>query len=205
MSPTERRALLTLLGLGVGGHLLRAGDPEGAPAGEALAALIAPDGPGDPLAHRDTSLALARPLAAGERIDPDRAGVRELRRLPGVGPVLAAAIVADREKRGAFGGIEGLDRVPGIGPGTLARLEPHLTFSSGLAEARAVGGGARMDLNRASEAELRRIPGIGAVRARAIVAFRDSVGPFRDASDFRRVGGLPAELIERLGALLHPP
>src|SRR5690606_2369918 len=138
MSPAERRALLTLLGLGVGGHLLRAGDSAGAPPGEALAALIAPDGPGDPLAHRDPSIALARPLGQGERIDADRAGLRELERLPGVGPALAGRIVADREARGAFGGIEGLDRVPGIGPAMLARLAPHLTFSGRSAEARAV-------------------------------------------------------------------
>ena len=205
VSPAERRALFTLLGLGVGGHLLRAGDPADAPPGDALAGLIAPDGPGDPLAHRDSSIVLSRPLAAGERIDVDRAGVAELQRLPGVGPALARRIVADREKGGAFGGIQGRDRVPGIGPATLSKLEAHLTFSGVSSEASAVGGSARIDLNRATEAELRRIPGIGAVRARAIVAFRDSAGPFREESDLSRVGGLPSELIGRLGALLHPP
>jgi competence protein ComEA len=36
--------------------------------------------------------------------------------LPGVGPVLARRIIADREQRGPFGSIANLRRVKGIGP-----------------------------------------------------------------------------------------
>ena len=45
----------------------------------------------------------SKPLAEGERIDPNRASEEELDRLPGVGPSLARAIVADREANGRFG------------------------------------------------------------------------------------------------------
>ena len=38
-----------------------------------------------------------RPLEADERIDPNRAGVTDLDRLPGVGPATARAIVAARD------------------------------------------------------------------------------------------------------------
>lgn len=205
MSPTERRALLTLLGLGLTGHLLRAGDPAQAPPGTAIAALIDPAGDGDPLAHRDSSEALGRPLDPGERVDADRAGVRELDRLPGVGPGLARRIVADRESLGAFGDIARLDRVPGIGPATLARLAPHLTFSGVAAEASSSGSADRLALNDATAAELERLPGIGTARAREIVAFRDSAGPFRHAGELRRVPGIPDAVVERLLPKLHPP
>ena len=128
MSPTERRALLMLLALGLAGQGVRwwVGRP-GEPPGqvELLAALP----PKSPLAHRDSVLALARPLEPGERIDADRATAPELARLPRVGLALAKTIVAEREAKGPFGSLQGLDRVPGIGPGLLAAIAPHVTFS----------------------------------------------------------------------------
>lgn len=205
MSPTERRALVTLLILGVAGHLLRAGDGPGDLPGARMAALLDPAGDGDPLAHRDSSAELARPLGDGERIDADRADVRQLGRLPGVGPALARRIVANRESLGAFGGIGGLDRVPGIGPATLARLAPHLTFSGRAAEALTRDTIRLVSLNDASVAELELLPGIGAARARAIVAFRDSAGPFRHATELDRVPGISNALMKRLLPRLHPP
>ena len=55
-------------------------------------------------------------------LDIDRASIPEWIRLPGIGPALAARIVADREARGPFGAPEGLLRVPGIGPKTLDKI-----------------------------------------------------------------------------------
>jgi competence protein ComEA len=129
MSSTERRALLLLVSLGLAGQAIRwwATRPGEAPGQIELLAALPPK---SPLAHRDSILALARPLAPGERLDPDRATAAELARLPRVGLGLAKAIVADRERRGPFGGLEGLDRVPGIGPGMLAAIGPHLRFGS---------------------------------------------------------------------------
>ena|SRR5687767_919444 len=66
----------------------------------------------------------APPRAAS--LDVDRASVDDLIRLPGIGPALAARIVADRVAHGAFGGPEGLLRVPGIGVKTLARIRGFL-------------------------------------------------------------------------------
>lgn len=196
MSPTERRALLVVLALGVGGHLLRgarlAETPP--PAVTALDSLPA----GDPLAHRDLSRASAAPLGADERIDADRADAATLQRLPGVGPALARRIVADRESLGAFGGLSGFDRVSGVGPGMLARLAPHLSFSRRPADPRGGVGTGRIALNRATVSELDALPGVGLVRARAIVAFRDSAGPFGDASDLVRVPGISVGLARRI-------
>jgi len=59
-------------------------------------------------------------------IDVDRADEAMLLRLPGIGPALAARIVADRAARGPFGSPDGLLRVPGIGPKTLFRIRGYL-------------------------------------------------------------------------------
>ncbi|TWU59150.1 ComE operon protein 1 [Rubripirellula tenax] len=66
-------------------------------------------GPGSPL---------TRPLL----IDLNEAGTNELSLIPGVGPVLAHRIVADRDQNGNFASIEDLDRVHGVGPKTLDSL-----------------------------------------------------------------------------------
>ena len=59
-------------------------------------------------------------------IDMERAQASDWERLPGIGPALAARIVADRAERGPFGTLEGLLRVRGIGPRTLDRIRPYL-------------------------------------------------------------------------------
>ena len=72
------------------------------------------------------------PRGAAERtaalgsLEVDRATAADWERLPGIGPALAARIVADRAAHGPFRGPEGLLRVRGIGPKTLDRLRPFL-------------------------------------------------------------------------------
>ena len=46
----------------------------------------------------------------------------DLERLPGVGPSLAQAILAYRDRNGPFADPGELERVPGIGPKLAARL-----------------------------------------------------------------------------------
>lgn len=58
----------------------------------------------------------------GGALDINTATAAELELLPRIGPKLAAAIVADREARGAFKSVDDLDRVPGIGARTVERL-----------------------------------------------------------------------------------
>ena len=55
-------------------------------------------------------------------IDLNAADARELAALPGVGPGLAAAVVAHRARHGRFRHAEDLLAVPRIGPRTLRRL-----------------------------------------------------------------------------------
>ena len=64
------------------------------------------------------------------RIDLDQAGVDELAALPGVGPSLAAAIVADRQAKGSFKTLTELDRVRGVGPAILQQIKPFVLQSN---------------------------------------------------------------------------
>jgi len=58
--------------------------------------------------------------------------------------------------------------------------------------------GAAVDLNRASQAELESLPGIGPVKAEAILAYRRQHGPFRRLEELQRVPGIGPATVNRL-------
>lgn len=88
--------------------------------------------------------ATRRPLTSP--VDVDRATLAELQDLPGIGPSLAARIIADRNANGPFGTIAALDGVSGVGPTLINKLAPHVTFSGPPrpSSANGSGGGARL-------------------------------------------------------------
>lgn len=59
-------------------------------------------------------------------LDVNAASAEELELLPGIGPSVASAIVADRADRGPFRTVDDLDRVRGIGPALVSRVRPHV-------------------------------------------------------------------------------
>ncbi len=64
--------------------------------------------------------AAPRPVNINEATGP------ELVALPGIGPAMAARIIAYRREHGRFTSVEELDGVKGIGPATLQRLRPFV-------------------------------------------------------------------------------
>ncbi len=56
----------------------------------------------------------------------NKAGVDDLTRLPGIGPALAARVVAYRDSHGTFLAPESLLNVPGIGKSKLEDLKPYI-------------------------------------------------------------------------------
>jgi competence protein ComEA len=170
----------------------------------------------------------AQPLRPGERIDPNRASADELRRLPRVGPALAERIVAHREEHGPFHSLADVDAVSGIGPALLSGIAPHLELPAAAGAAGAAGGTATsaahaqgppaaagragsagstlpvpLDVNRATAAELQRLPGVGPVLAQRIVEWRDTHGPFRTTAELERVPGIGPKMRERLAPLVR--
>jgi competence ComEA-like helix-hairpin-helix protein len=74
-----------------------------------------------------------RVAAAREKIDPNVASAASLRRLGGIGPARAEAIVAYARTHGpgAFATAADLAKVRGIGPATVRRIAPHLALPPG--------------------------------------------------------------------------
>jgi len=163
----------------------------------------------------------ARPLAPGERIDPNAATEEELDRLPRVGPGQARKIVAWRQAHGPFRTLAELDSVPGVGAALLAAVAPYLTLAPAPAapsraetatppaaaepSAAPAGGSAAgvVDLNRASVEELRTLPGIGPALAARVVAWRAANGPFHSADELEKVPGIGRKTATRLRPLVR--
>jgi competence ComEA-like helix-hairpin-helix protein len=153
------------------------------------------------------------PLAPGERIDPNRADALQLDRLPRVGAAMAERLVAWRGEHGPFRTLADLDAVPGVGPTLLESLAPHLTLPvappraprerpSGGARLEGAADGEKVELNRATEAELEALPGIGPALAARIVAWREEHGPFARIEDLAPVPGIGPALLDRLAPLV---
>lgn len=69
------------------------------------------------------------PGAAGEGSGPvslSSATAAQLETLDGVGPALAARIIAWRDANGGFASVDQLDEVPGIGPARMEALRPRV-------------------------------------------------------------------------------
>jgi comEA protein len=60
-----------------------------------------------------------------------------------------------------------------------------------------------LDLNQADEEELALLPGIGPVRARAIVEYRREHGDFTSVEELTRVKGLGPKTVQRIADMLR--
>jgi competence protein ComEA len=148
-------------------------------------------------------------------IDLNRAGAAEFQQLPGVGPRLANRIAEYRDARGGFRTADDLRSVPGIGPARLERVRPWIHADGGAA---ADDGGKEppiaakppsalpkkaealkepVDLNRATAAELQKLPGVGLKLAQRILDER-AKAPFAGVDELRRVSGIGPKTLEKL-------
>ncbi len=158
---------------------------------------------------RPTDAPTSPVAVAPKPIDLNTADRAELEQLPGVGPSLADAILSHRREAGAFRSVDELGAVHGVGDKTLAKLRPLLTVTEPGAEklerkptppvvAPSAGkiqpGESRVNVNTASEAELQRLPKVGPVTAKAIVAAR----PFKSVDDLDRVKGIGKKTLDSL-------
>lgn len=62
--------------------------------------------------------------------------------------------------------------------------------------------GGRLNINRASAEELTALPGIGEVKAKAIVSYRERYGSFKRIEDLLQVQGIGSATLERIRPLI---
>ncbi len=142
-------------------------------------------------------------------IDIRTASKEELCLLPGIGEKRADDIIAFRQKQG-FSSVNQIMLVKGIGKATYEKMKPSLLIfgddsplekkagSSGSKTKRATGDKdvpkdeltAPVDLNKASLAEICTLSGIGEVKGKAIIAYREANGGFKSIDEITKVKGI---------------
>jgi competence ComEA-like helix-hairpin-helix protein len=85
---------------------------------------------------------------------------------------------------------------------TFAVLVLGLVLLAGGAQAGTEGASALLDLNRATADQLETLPGVGAVKAAAILAERDSRGGFQSMEELEAVRGIGPSLVAKLRPLV---
>lgn len=79
-----------------------------------------------PLHKARRARSAARGAGTPRQVALNAASLEELDALPGIGPAIAADILAYRGRHGGFRSLDELREVPGIGERKLSRLRPHL-------------------------------------------------------------------------------
>lgn len=93
-----------------------------------------------PVAAASSPNATRARASPGEPVYINHASVDELRRLPGVGPKRAEAILALRQRLGRFQRVEDLLRIKGIGRGAVKKWRPLVRLDTPAAPGSADGG-----------------------------------------------------------------
>lgn len=164
---------------------------------------------------------LEQQAALSPRLDLNRADHAQLRQLPQVGDSLASRIEEYRRTNGGFRSVDELQNVEGIGPTRMYALRHLVTVSiDGPAEAapakpsavrrvsykkttsatkttrrkKGEGLAGLIDINSATEQELRQLPGIGPTLAQRIIEAR----PFPSVGDLKRVRGIKDKMLNKL-------
>ena len=120
-------------------------------------------------------------------VDINSADTALLKRIPGIASYRARQIIRYRERLGGFASIEQLAEIEGMPADELANW-----FNVGSGVYR------RININKATVAEMGKHPYIGFARARAINDYRHNFGTLHDLNELSLVNGFDEKAIQRL-------
>lgn len=136
-------------------------------------------------------------------INLNSASGMQLELLKGIGSTKADAIIAYRQKNGPFKSVGDIMNVSGIGPATYDKIKDRLTLGematnqskTSPSDSKEQG---KIDINSCTQSELEKLSGIGPVKAKSIIEYREQIGSFRHCQDLLLVKGIGEKTLENL-------
>ena len=128
-------------------------------------------------------------------------------KLKGIGPVLTGRILKFRSNEMGFGSVEQVGQTYGLDSMTFSSLKHLLIFrdSTYLELKKAIRNSVvPIHINEATPKEWQRLPGIGSVLSKRIVAYRTRLGGLQSHLDLKNVYGLPEETYLSILPFLRP-
>lgn len=136
-------------------------------------------------------------------VNINTASLEELQRLPGIGSAKAMAVVQYRSVFGEFAYIGEIKNVSGIGDSVFDGICDYITVGDVsplpveyVEEYPEIQEELFLDINTATFSELCRLPGIGEVKARAVIEYRESCGDFYSIEEIKNVSGIGDKTFE---------
>ncbi|WP_232617982.1 ComEA family DNA-binding protein [Thermosipho africanus] len=132
-------------------------------------------------------------------IDLNKADLEQLMSLPGIGTVKAKAIISYRQAHGNFNSIDDLINVTGIGPSTLEKIRDYVTVSkTNEVQINMNNELKKININKADEKQLEKLPGIGPTKAKRIIEYREKNGKFNSLNELLNVNGIGPKTLEKI-------
>lgn len=128
-------------------------------------------------------------------VDINTADTTRLQMLRGIGSVFANRIVKYRALLGGFVNTEQLLEVYGMTEDRYLSIEPHITLSKSNVK--------MLLINLASLDDLRHHPYIDYYQARAIINYRNTVGPIRNSEDLMKISLLDENTIRKIAPYIQ--
>lgn len=125
-----------------------------------------------------------------KKSDINKASIEELRKVYGIGEKLSARIIKYRTRLGGFTTESQLEKVYGLKPEVIQKVWKRFYIGEITIS--------KIDINKATIEELRKVYGIGEKLSARIVKYRTKLGGFVTESQIDDVYGLKPEVIEKL-------
>lgn len=134
-------------------------------------------------------------------VDLNKATVAELEAVKNIGQAKAKAIVEYREKNNGFKKVEDLKNISGIGDKIYEQIKSEFVVNVAAEKASGKGFAGVVNINTADEKTLTSLPGVGDVKAKAIIDQR-AKAPFKSVDDLANVKGFSKATVDKLRANL---
>lgn len=127
-------------------------------------------------------------------VDINSADSISLKEIRGIGPYLAYAIVAQRERLGGYYDISQLREIRGLREETFNMIENQLIVKGDIT---------KIDINIANEKQLARHPYISWSQAKLILKYREQHGPYRSIEDLKKIKAFKISFFNKIAPYIE--